>query len=147
MERQVIFGKLACQWQRSLRVWRSGLWTWSGRRGQEKQSTCLHKNIIAIWFLRGYLKGLRNQGDGERVKQYVERGQDFKTKYSHWKIPSGRDGFEHLKKGMCHIRFWTVCSALYAVMESAFVFSSTALWESYFGKHSVNREKKIVIRG
>ena len=61
------------------------------------------------------------------------------------KFPVVKMALKVLSMVMCHIRFRTVCSALYAMMEFSFVISNTALQESYVGKLKVNiglREKE-----
>lgn len=49
-----------------------------------------------------------------------------------------------LRMEMGPIRFRTICSDLYTLMEPSLVISNIALWESYFGERSVfigQREK------
>lgn len=72
--------------------------------------------------------------------------QDFETKYSHWKITSGEDGFEQFNNR----DVWGLeLFAFLCVLRGTSLSSPTLLSgsQSYFGKHLVNIKKKIGMEG
>lgn len=89
--------------------------------------------------MRGYLKGLRNQGDGERVKQHDERARTSVQNMAIAKFPVVKMAGRNSRTVMCSVRFITVRSA---ITEPSIVMSNTTLWETYLGRYSVNIDQR-----